>query len=164
MPALVSVADLADFPGAPFVETRVESAGEAVRAEAGWHIAPVLTETLTVDGEGGHLLFLPSLRVLEVTEIRDVTYDEPRVITGWRKSKRGVIYRAGGWPVGFESIEVDVVHGYAACPAELLPVIAEYTTRRVTQESLGSRSVSFASDEGARLDSRVARYKIPSRP
>lgn len=163
MPALVTAADLADFPGAPFAEVRVEAAGEALRSEAGWHIAPEVTETLTVDADGGHFLFLPTMRLSAVTEVRDVSGDAPRVLDGWRKSRKGVIYRAGGWPTGFETVEVDVVHGYAACPRELLPVVADYTSRRVTQESLGSRSVSYSNDE-SRLDARVARFKIPARP
>lgn len=164
MPALVTAADLAGFPGAPFSEDRVEAAGEALRTEAGWHIAPEVTETLIVDCEGGHFLFLPTMNLSQVTEIRDMTGDTPKVLTGWRKSRKGVIYRAGGWPCGFEAVEVDVVHGYSECPKELLPVVADYTTRRVAQESLGSRSVTYVNDGPTRSDSLVARYTIPARP
>lgn len=157
-------ADLAEFPGAPFSADAVAAASEAIRREVGWHIAPRVIETLTLDGTGGGVLFLPTLHLVDVTEVRDVTDDTPRVLTGWRKSQRGMLSRARGWPRGFEAIEVDVVHGYDSCPPELLPVIAERTSRRVMQESLGSRSVSYSAEGDAPLAATLARFKIPSRP
>jgi hypothetical protein len=146
MPALVVAADLDDFPGAPFADSVVQSAGETVRAEAGWHIAPEVTETLTVDSDGGRHLLLPTLRLVDVTEIRDVTGNTPRVLTNWRQSGKGILYREGGWPAGLSALEVDLTHGYAECPSALLPAVAAYAQSikrggRVTQESLGSRSV-----------------------
>jgi hypothetical protein len=44
---LVSPYDLEDFPGAPFSDTLVDAAVSEIRGEAGWHIAPQVTETLT---------------------------------------------------------------------------------------------------------------------
>lgn len=169
MPALVIAADLNDFPGAPFAESVAESAGETVRAEAGWHIAPEVTETLTIDSDGGRYLLLPTLRLVDVTEIRDVTNDTPRVLDNWRKSGKGILYRAGGWPAGLAALEVDLTHGYTECPPALLPAVAAYAQAikrggRVTQESLGSRSVSFAAGEGASAVSVVARYTVRPAP
>lgn len=168
MPALVVAADLNDFPGAPFAESVVESAGEAVRAEAGWHIAPEVTETLTVDSDGSPHLLLPTLHLVEVTEVRDVTGSTPRTITNWRQSGKGILYRAGGWPAGLSALEVDLTHGYTECPPALLPAVAAYAQAikrggRVTQESLGSRSVSFASGDSSSLGA-VARFTIKAAP
>lgn len=125
MSSLVSPADLADFPGAPHAASVVDAAAESVRAEAGWHIAPTVTETLTLDGVDGTDLVLPSLRVIDVTEIRDVTEAVPVILSDWRLSaSSGIVRRIYGWPWRAASIEVDIVHGHPRCPTDLLPEIA----------------------------------------
>jgi hypothetical protein len=162
-PILADETDLTDFPGAPFPAGKVLSACEAIRREAGWHIAPSVTETLTLDSEGGPLLVLPTLYLTAVTEVRDMTGSEPQVLTGWRLSRKGLL--SGCWfPAGFSAVEVDVTHGYDACPPELFPVIADWTARRVMQESLGSRSVAYSADGDSPIASTLARFKLPSRP
>jgi hypothetical protein len=164
--SLATPTDLSGFPGAPFSEALVDAAVGSVRGEVSWHIAPQVTETLTVDGTGGQWLFLPTLYLVDVTAVRDITGDTPTVLDGWRKRRSGVLYRATGWPFAVEGIEVDVVHGHAETPPELLPVIAD-TARtlqrggRVTQESLGSRSASLTGNPAAAV---LARFKIPPRP
>jgi hypothetical protein len=117
---LVSTSDLSDFPGAPYDETIVDIAVAQIRNEAGWHIAPVRAETIEVYSLGGPHLWLPSLRVLAVTEVRigDETYTD-----GWIEH-RMALHRSGGWPVGIA--EVDIEHGYADTPLELLPLVALY--------------------------------------
>ena len=57
-------------PGAPFDELLVEMAQESVRADAGWHIAPVRTETLYLTGHGGAYLPIPSRRIVSVSAVR----------------------------------------------------------------------------------------------
>jgi hypothetical protein len=163
---LAAPADLADFPGAPFSAALVDAAAGSVRGEVGWHIAPAVTETVTVVSEGGTVLLVPSLRVTAVTEVRDVSGDTPEVLMDWVFRRSGILERAYGWPKR-HAIEVDLTHGYAETPPELLPVIAD-TARtlqrggRVTQESLGSRSVSMASGNPA--SAVLARFTIPQRP
>lgn len=167
MADLVTPEDLADFPGAPFAEPVVRSASESVRAEAGWHIAPEVSETLVIDSPGGRVLMLPTLRVVEVAEVRDLTGGAPRVVGGWRLSQAGMLSLAGGWPAGFGAIEVDLTHGYESCPADLLGIVAERSLRTakdstVVQESLGSRSVSYR--DAPLASSVLSRYRIPSLP
>lgn len=164
--SLAAPADLAGFPGAPFSDAMVDAAVGSVRGEAGWHIAPEVTETLTVDSDGGTILPLSSLKVAAVTGVRDVTGDTPEVLTGWTLRRSGVLERRSGWPKR-RTIEVDVTHGHAETPPELLPVIADVARMlqrggRVTQESLGSRSVSMANTDP--MSAVLARFKIPGRP
>lgn len=167
MTALVAPEALTGFPGAPFPPKVVDAAGAQVRDQCGWHIAPQITETLTVEGDGAATLLLPSLRVIAVTEVRDVTGADPKILDGWRPSPSGVLYRQTRWPVG--PIEVDLTHGYDACPDGLLPIIAERAQTfgkdaSVRQESLGSRSVSYGQMEGTSSTSVLARYTIPTSP
>jgi hypothetical protein len=177
LPPLADASDLAAFPGAPFDDALVISACAAVRAEAGWHIAPSVSETLTVDSPGGPLLTLPTLALTEVSAVRDVTDpDDTETLGDWRVSAAGMLARTNGqpWPAGFGVLEVDVTHGYDQCPAELLPVIAEHCqastiSSTVQQEASGSESVTYfgAGASGSvalRGDARVRRYRVGARP
>lgn len=168
MAQLALPADLVDFPGAPFPPSIVEAACEAVRRDARWHIAPPVTETVTVDSGGGTLLVLPTLRMTAVTEVRDVTGDAPEVLTGWRKSSAGLLYRSSGWPVGLAAVEVDLTHGHDVCPPELLPVIAArcqwaLVDSTVSQQSSGPFSVSVRRDSETG-GSALASHTLPKRP
>lgn len=164
MQPLVLPSDLDGFPGAPFSHAVATAASEAVRRECGWHIAPQVTQTLTLDVSGGPVLILPTLRLVSVSEVRDMTGDNPRVLTGWRMSQAGMLSRRGGWPCGFGAVEVDVVHGYEQCPPELLPVIASSAHRRVRQESMGGRSVTFVDDDTIAGSSVLSRFRLGPRP
>lgn len=163
MADLVSSADLADFPGAPFPDTVVEAAAESVRDAAGWHIAPSRTETARIATEG-RTLTLPSLYVTAVSAIRDVT-DAANVVdvTDFEWDTNGVI-RLGyavvwGWSWRCRrTFEVDFTHGYDICPAPLLPVIAARAQQNpVTQVG----QVRFAT---ADTITALSRYRIPSQP
>lgn len=165
MDDLVKSDELTGFPGAPFSSGVVSAVADAVRVDAGWHIAPVRVETVEVDTDCSRVALLPSLRVVEVSEVRDA--DSGNVISGWRLSKhRGTLTRrSGSWPA---QIEVDLTHGYESCPPALFPVIAERAQRvragLVRQESLGSRSVSYSADYDRVGSSILARFALPPRP
>ena len=45
------------------------AACDAVRGYCEWHIAPSVTETLTLDGPGGSVLHLPSAHVTAVASV-----------------------------------------------------------------------------------------------
>ena len=95
--SLATADDLASFPGAPFDELLVEVAQESVRADAGWHIAPVRTETLTLLSYGDYFLSIPSLRIVSVEAVRygpDLTeYTE-----GWTVTRGGLWLATAGPP------------------------------------------------------------------
>lgn len=163
VPPLAGPDDLAGLDGGPFSPQTVTSASEQIRALCGWHIAPVIEETFTLDAHGGHVLWLPTRRVVEVTAVRDVSGSTPRALTGWRWSEAGMISVSGTLPSGFRVVEVEVRHGFPSCPPDLLPVIADRTSRRVMQESLGSRSVTFGVDGDRTIDQTLALYRLGPR-
>ena len=157
--------DPANFAGFP--TEAVASACDEVRGAAGWHIAPVITETLTLNGRGGQVLLVPSLRIIEVLAVRDVTDPaSPRTLDDWRvDAGAGLLHRSAGWPVGVASVEVDMEHGFTSCPPALHAVLRERCqlaaiNAGIRSESLASRSVQFGSvgaiDTGATLD----RYSV----
>lgn len=163
---LAVAADLSEY--GTFSDDAVEAAGESIRSETGWHIAPTATETLVLDSEGGYALMLPTLHLIEVTEVRDVSGDTPAIITGWRKSVAGMlILPYGRWAVGAETIEVDIEHGYETCPLELLPVLArrirDNAATSAGQVRLGSLSIgttSVGTTVTAQDEAVIARYSL----
>lgn len=162
LPALVTPEDVADFPGAPFPDAVLEAACAQVRRIAGWHIAPSITETVVVDHDGSGVLHLRSLHVTDVVAVRDLSGSTPRALTGWRWSADGML--SGSFPDGFRVLEVEYVHGYDECPADLLPVIADRTTRRVIQESIGGRSVAYSPDGDRGVEATLAAYRLGALP
>ncbi len=139
---LADPADLADYPGAPFTQAVVDAAVAALRGDCGWHIAPQATETLTVNGSPTQTLILPTLYIVGITAIRDVSATTPVTLTGWRMASRaGLLWREEGWPDGFEVIEVDLTHGYTDTPAELLPAVAYYSQAQLADSNVSTESL-----------------------
>lgn len=161
---LATSADLVGIGGGPFTEKAVQAAGDQVRRLAGWHIAPEIEDILVLDSPGGDVLWLPTRHVVAVTAVRDVSGDEPRELLGWRWSQSGMLSLSSGFPRGFRVVEVELTHGYDECPSDLLPVIADRTNRRVMQESLGSRSVTFGVDGDRTIDQTMSLYRLGPRP
>lgn len=154
-----------------FPQATIDAVVQAVRARCGWHIAPVVTETLTLDARGADYIMLPSLRVVEVTAVRVWDEAEQAMVpasgwslrTGW--SANGMLHRPGGWPDGFRTVEVDLEHGYDTVPTDLAKMVAERTERRVVQESLQGHSLTYSDDAAAYgLESPLDAYRIPLEP
>jgi hypothetical protein len=82
---LVDTLAFNDYPGGPFSQEVVDAAAAYVRNLAGWHIAPVVTETLVVEAPGGSQLILPTRWLVSVSAIRSRAYNDVvgRAVTGW---------------------------------------------------------------------------------
>lgn len=151
---LVTGSDLIDFQGAPFLDQWIDIAAAEVRAQAGWHIAPQVTETISVESYGGRELVIPSKRVVSVASVG--------TLSGW-ELRDGVVYRSVGWPTGLHLITL--THGYAACPPDLLPVVvkairaAQVTDRNDVKTSTeGPYSVTYR--DVVTSDPVVNRYSV----
>lgn len=160
IPPLAEASDIDDFRGAPFPPETVAAAGQQIRTLCGWHIAPQITTALVLDSPGGEVLRLPTRLVAGVESVTDLTGRVERELTGWRWSAHGMLSRRGGWPSGFRAVRVVLTHGYPECPADLLAVLANRTQRRVMQESLGSRSVTYSAEGDRALEDSLSRYAL----
>lgn len=88
------------------------SALSAARRWCGWHVAPLISnDEVTVDGPGGKLLVLPTLRLTDlVTVIEDGTNID---LDGLHWSARGLVRKDyGSWSQRFGSITVVMSHGF----------------------------------------------------
>ena len=85
-----------------------------VRKFCGWHVSPVLTaDEITIDGPGGRLLWLPTLRVVDLTQVTEdgVTLDVDEL--EW--SANGMVRKAlsaPAWTEKFRGITVTLTHGF----------------------------------------------------
>ena len=164
-PPLLWASELTGFPGAPFAEALVEAAGERIRDACGWHIAPVVSETVTVDVKGSGVVVLPTRMLVNVTEIRDVSGSAPVVLplTGWLWQSSGVL-ESKSWTRGCRRLQVDISHGYTKCPASLLPWAAQLTTDTtggvVVTEQVGGVSTTYSA--GAAMGhGGLSKYALP---
>jgi hypothetical protein len=91
----------------------LDSAVAAVRRWCGWHVAPELTQTETVDGPGGALLRLPSLRVVALSAVTEDGVDLD--LAGLEWSRIGLVRKKSGglWTSRFQGITVTMSHGFA---------------------------------------------------
>ena len=144
-----------------YSDSALAAACDLIRTECGWHIAPVETETLLLDSDGGRLLTLPSLFVLNVASVVDAQTNKP--IDGWGLSQIGLLERTGfcEWPRGRQRIKVTVTHGLASAPPALLAVIedlvrnnaaAALTPSNVKQASLDGASLTYVDSTGVARD------------
>lgn len=157
---LAAVSALEGFNGGPFVQNVVSSAGDSIRDECGWHVAPVLTMTAKVRG-AGTVILLPTLKLSDVQSVVDRDGNQ---ITGFDWFENGVIERRGGFP---DYVEVLFVHGYHSCPPSLLAVVAERAAARsggrIKSEALAGRSVSLEGGYDPVASRVVARYTLNGR-
>ncbi|QHO91926.1 hypothetical protein CWT12_12265 [Actinomyces sp. 432] len=152
-PPILTTADIAAASGGqvadgdPRIKVLLDAATEAARAWAGWHIAPVVEETMLLDGEGGQSLSLPTGRLLSAA---DLTVDGEVVDPAlWDWSGAGMIrLRRGRFPDRFRAVQVAVRHGWETCPplagvvtAQVLAVLA--SPMGATREQAGQVSVTW---------------------
>lgn len=93
----------------------------AVRAYCRWHIAPSVSEVLTLDGSGCPIQFLPTLRLTALTSITN----DGVVVTDPEWSQAGMVRGPRCWSPKWRSVVATITHGYDECPAEVAQVITD---------------------------------------
>ena len=163
LPLLLTEARLvADSSGAlkagdPRLESTIAAASAAVRRYCRWHVAPLIEETVVLDGPGGRVLQLPSMHVVDVAEVRIGGAVVEASSYAW--SAAGLLElhgRLGEWrefPRVYRVVEVTFTHGYAEAPD--LSAIASQVARFAlaspmgrTREQAGQVAVSWGTVQG----------------
>jgi hypothetical protein len=124
-----SVTDLADYQ-AKDSQQALDDAVATVRAFCGWHIAPPLSETVTVHSTDGLSVFVETLRLTEVTTVtQDSIVIDPATYTFERY---GVITRTAGYCFDrCTTVTLDVTHGYDDWPADVKSVVLSLAQRSI---------------------------------
>lgn len=107
-----------------------------VRRYCGWHVIGEVSETLTVDGTDSNLVHLPTLRLVDVTEVAEDSWSGGQLVTTVRSapadytwSAHGIVEkRSGRWTRERRGVHVTCVHGFPAAD-ELLGVVVAAAVR-----------------------------------
>lgn len=132
----------------------LKAAHGAVRRFCGWHVAPIIEQTLALDGSGGRDMILPSLRVVELVSVLNDGVD---VTADVDKSRAGMLrLQSGCWTRRFGRVSVTLRHGYDLEEVpEVAALIAGVAKRGpqaggvISSQSVNGASVSYASAGGA---------------
>lgn len=145
--SLVTPEQLAQYEaGDP--QTFLNGVSAAVQRYCGWHIAPAQDDVLTLDSRGGRHLHLPSLKVVTVASV--TVCGELTDPSEYSWSESGYIeLHCGSFPHRPRSVVVDLHHGFAEIPADLMDVImrvaarAKATPMGATRQAAGGVSFDF---------------------
>ncbi len=142
---------------------QIDQAVGLVRAFCGWHVWPVVTETLIVDGVGGVVLTLPTLKVTDVALVVESGVEVDA--DGYEWSASGDVQRVGGcWTTRWRGIEVTLTHGFETCP--LLSVVAGIASSGTAPEVVGPFSFGGSDAASSVMPYRdaLSLYRIPVLP
>lgn len=151
LPDLITVSDFNAatnnrYAGDARIEPAIAAASAAIRAYCGWHVAPVLDCSITLDGEAGDI-WLPTNALASVTSAT-VGGEDVTVIGSNRRGRVRLAHKT----CGLGNVAIDYVAGYdvAACP-DLMGVVVQrvmasvaMTTYGVSQETAGGVSISYS--------------------
>lgn len=151
----------------PEVIRMLAAALSVARREAGWHVSPMKTETMTLDGPGSRVLWLPTLKVTtKPTIVEDgVTLDVatyaasagdgpglPRRVA-LRKTSRG------WWTDTYGGISVTMTHGFSETEAaDWRQMILSLVDQMSLVPVSGGTGVSEFGLTGKRIDDVDYRY------
>lgn len=160
-PELLTAAYPEIDPATPGLESLIDSAVDAIRLVAGWHVFPIVDMHAVLDGPGGNLLSLPTANLHAVTRLvvdgRELVRNDER--RDFRVSRKGLVSVSSfrcGFPDELESIEIDFRHGLTALPANLYGILGALVERGSNRASIGNRvsmtvgqrSETYANDGG----------------
>jgi hypothetical protein len=127
LPDFAEPSDLDDYRSGDDAAALRQAQGR-IRRYCGWHIAPEVTETITLDGTGSSSLWLPSLYVTDIASITVEGVLESADNYDW--SANGYVNaRYGTWSCRPRQIVVELTHGYADIPDELVEVAVAMAAR-----------------------------------
>lgn len=136
------------LPTGPDPDTDVTDAAEAaVRAYCGWHIAPVITQEIILDGFGTESLFLPTLKLLSIDAVHIGGIEYSPADLEW--TENGFARLPGGWPDRLRSIKLTITHGHDVAPdvAAVVRAVADRDRNSpggIVREQAGAMSLQFS--------------------
>lgn len=151
-------------------ELLIDMATDDIRTHCGWHIAPTVTETVTVDGSGGEVQTLPTLHLVDLIAVADDGTDLTVADVEW--SVAGYMKRPGyRWTSRLRGVVAEIEHGYAEVPMGLVGLVCDLVARSMTKppgvarESSGGESVNYDLAEMTDRDIRMLdrRWSIKAR-
>lgn len=157
LPPFVTPWEFAEWTGGkvsavdPRVEPLLLGASAGIRRLCGWHIAPVLEQTFTLDGTGSRLLILPTMRLSAVLSLSNAgtTVDD---LTTVDFSEHGMVTWGGGcFTSRYGQIVARIRHGFDVLDVpDVVQIVKQLTANALsspmgaTREQAGALAVSWA--------------------
>lgn len=172
LPPLASATDYANLVGTPpkgvDLDQLLAAASDTIRRSCGWVICPQVSETVTVDGSGGHEQMLPTMFLVDVTSVTDAGTVVDPLDLEWSRS--GYMRRAGCWTCKLRGVVVEMTHGYESVPAGLKKLCCDMVARAaaapaaIRSEQVGSVSLTYAVSLMQHEVDYLASYRLPGAP
>lgn len=153
--ALVTIVDFSGYlkrdlseADAYTAQMLLDGASGAVTEYCGWHIAPVVSETVVVDGTGTLIQTLPTLNLLSLDTLTEngKALDVSRI--DW--SANGLLEkRVGHWTHRRRGIAAGITHGYELTPGWVATLIFAVAGRAfssplgIAAEAAGGESIEY---------------------
>lgn len=128
--AELSGADVEEFtqgrlPDDDDTALKLKAALIAARRAVGWHVSPVKTETITLDGPGSRILWLPARKVVALTSVEEdgVDLDVTRLSLSagdgpYRSRPLALRKKSGGfWTDQYGGVVIEMQYGYTEAEA-----------------------------------------------
>lgn len=137
----------------------LKAAHGVVRRFCGWHVAPVIDETLTLDGSGGRDILLPSLRVVQLASVMNDGVDVTEQVD---TSHAGILRLTSGcWTKRLGRVTVTLTHGYELDEVpEVAAIIAGVAKRGPNSGRVDASESTNGSSRGGFVD-RGAPISVP---
>lgn len=148
----MSIPDTADIPeiiDATQVVDRafwLRAANRAIRNYCGWHVTPVITQTIRRDRPSSGVLLLPTNKLVSVLSC---TSDGVDVLANVEWSENGMLeLTCGAWSRRLGGIVVQIEHGYESAPdvAALVATLAARGSSNpagIISQSIGPANVRY---------------------
>lgn len=161
----VLIRPITDADEVAAVEFNLLVVSSAIRNYCEQTLDRVTGDVVTLDQEGGPLLFLPELPVVSVSAVRE-NGTLLTVGTHYKLTGNGVLVRQGGlnWYRGVQTVQVTYTHGYNPVPDDIRGVCARAASRLfqaglraeetggvlgIASKSLGDFSVAYSGESSA---------------
>jgi len=107
------------------VKRMLAAALQVARVHCGWHVSPVKVDTFTVDGPDSRILFLPTMKITELTSVTedstDLDTDDIAISAGsgpmWRRRVSLRKRNGGWWTDQYSGLEIVMSHGFTEIEA-----------------------------------------------
>lgn len=103
--------DYEDFLAGDNTQAVLDSVVAAARRYCGWHVSPVRTETVLLNGDGKPRVFVATKKMVSLDSV-SIDGEPVTDAVADPQTPGSVVRRNGVWPVGIGNVEVTFTHGY----------------------------------------------------
>lgn len=132
----------------PDIQPMLDAASSLIRRYCGWHVSPIVTEDVIVDGRGGYVQTLPTLHLVEL-----LTLDETSctgTLTSYvgdeiEWSTSGFLRKCSLWTDRLRGIKASISHGFDPDDCGYLATLCASIVARASASPYGEKAQTVGS-------------------